>query len=394
MKNKKICFIADGHKLYDDRMYWKEALSAKNNGFDVSIIFVADKDESGISDEGIDYYSVKKIHSSNLLFINKIWKYFNDKTNFKILQIADKLKADIYHLHDYQQHKIVKKLKKLSHNPKVIFDAREPLDLNLIDFSQNKSYLKRIYIKFYATLLQRFEYKMIQHYDYIFTVDHGLYNRFIKNSKVKNITNIYNYTNLNYERNIIPYNEKEYDAIYCGGISRLRGFYPLTNIAKEIAVFNKKLLLLGKIVDVELKFELEEFIKNNNLENHLIWIDEINYSLISEYYNKSRIGINILLPVDAFQNIMQIKLYEYMNFGLPIICSDFGKMKKIVELNKVGVTVNPYDVKKISEQLIEILNDNEKYNYYSQNGISVVDKEFNWMKMESKIIEIYNKLLC
>lgn len=394
MKNKKICFIADGHQLYDDRMYWKEAVSAKNNGFDVCIIFVAEKNDSGITNEGINYFSVKKNSYSNSLFIKKILKYINDKTNFRILQIAVKLKADIYHLHDYQQHKIVKKLKKLTHKPKVIFDAREPIDLNLMNFSQNKSFLKRIYIKFYARLLQRFEYKMIQHYDFVFTVDQGLHDRFIKHSNVKNIINIYNYTNLNNKRNSIPFNEKEYDAIYCGGISRLRGFYTLINVAKEIATFNKKLLLLGKIIDEELKYELEEFIKNNKLENHLIWIDEINYSLISEYYNKSRIGLNILLPIDAFQHIMQIKLYEYMNFGLPIICSNFGEMKKIIESNGVGVTVNPYDVKKISKQLIEILNDNDKYNYYSQNGIAAVDNDFNWTKMELKLIKIYNELLC
>ena len=42
---KRICMLADSHGLYDDRIYWKEAVSLSRSGYEVHYVLAADMDE-------------------------------------------------------------------------------------------------------------------------------------------------------------------------------------------------------------------------------------------------------------------------------------------------------------------------------------------------------------
>ena len=73
----RVCMLTSLHSAKDDRIFFKEALSLKNKGFDVSILCLADgngfiKDmagnvlnlglESCIKSDGINIYCVQKEH--------------------------------------------------------------------------------------------------------------------------------------------------------------------------------------------------------------------------------------------------------------------------------------------------------------------------------------------
>mgnify|MGYP001115289856 FL=1 len=46
-KNKiKVCFIADKHGLYDDRIYWKMAMSLQKKGFEIYYLLLIIKSEN------------------------------------------------------------------------------------------------------------------------------------------------------------------------------------------------------------------------------------------------------------------------------------------------------------------------------------------------------------
>ena len=43
----KICFLADRHSLYDDRIYWKMAVPLKERGHKVHYLLIGNKAEVG-----------------------------------------------------------------------------------------------------------------------------------------------------------------------------------------------------------------------------------------------------------------------------------------------------------------------------------------------------------
>lgn len=82
-----------------------------------------------------------------------------------------------------------------------------------------------------------------------------------------------------------------------------------------------------------------------------------------------------------------------MNFGLPIVGSNFGHISDYIKKDEVGIVVNPEDTEEIANALLKILNDPELYQKYCKNGIAAVDKKYRWEFMEKKLIRIYSELL-
>src|SRR5690606_1159390 len=134
-----VCFMADGHSLYDDRMYWKEALSLQKKGCKVTILLAAEEDEQGVTEHGIEYFKVKRVSYSKKKIINYPLKKIYYETHDKMWKIARSVRADVYHVHDYRINNFIQKIKSLPHRPKLVYDAREPVDNNF-KFFHNASF--------------------------------------------------------------------------------------------------------------------------------------------------------------------------------------------------------------------------------------------------------------
>ncbi|HLV24318.1 MAG TPA: glycosyltransferase [Moheibacter sp.] len=394
---KRICLLADRHSLYDDRGYWKISVSLKNNGFEVFMVIIGDKNGEGMTTEGIHFKCIKRKQYLGQRHFNYLLKKFLPiKTEYdEALEYCAKIKADIYQFEDLRLNRITKQLKNLPHKPKLVYDLREPRDNNLKDIQFKSSPLPKFLIDFYADSVQNWEYKMMKYFDFALAVDDGIYNRIRKNVPQIPVELIYNFTNLKSSRKNVPFEEKKYDAAYVGGVNKIRGGITAVKAAKIVSaqIPDFKLLLLGKIHEKDVRVEIEEFILKHELEKNIIIQDSVPYKEVPNYYNHIKIGLNPLFYAKAHLEIIQIKLFEYMNYGIPIITSNFGFMQKYVEENEVGLTVPPTDEKALAEAIISLLNNGDLYEKFSKNGIRAVDEKFNWDVMEEKLLKIYDSLL-
>ena len=107
----------------------------------------------------------------------------------------------------------------------------------------------------------------------------------------------------------------------------------------------------------------------------------------------AKIGLGIFHPIEVFYNTIQIKTFEYMLYGLPIICSNFGYINKFVTESQSGIPVNPLNSGEIADAVIKLLTQTDLYNKLSQNGKHVAQTRYNWKSEEVKLVNIYNKLL-
>jgi len=127
--------ISSLHGLYDDRIYWKEAISLKNHGYEVIHVTTGEADLDFMSEHGIRLIQIKK----KRYFRNPYLDFFFRKITFrqgvykKIFSICAALKADVYHYHDIQINRLTRKLKMLPHLPVLIYDVHEDFsDLLLV----------------------------------------------------------------------------------------------------------------------------------------------------------------------------------------------------------------------------------------------------------------------
>lgn len=397
MVNKpfKICFLADSHGLYDDRIYWKEAISLKKHGFEVYYLLAGEEASKGTTKEGIHYKILNRDNFPGNRILNFFGKrYLKTGLYNQLFLEAKKLNADVYHIHDLKVNRIGKKLKKLHNNPKVIYDIHEPYPENIRDYRKG-GFLLSLFWKWYSKYISRWEKKCVRQYDFIIATEENIRDRFRKILPKEKVDTIYNYTNLSDTRKVISFEDKTYDAIYTGGITKLRGAFKILKAVKIAAAEKKdiKVLFLGSYFPPELKVKMDKFISENGLKKNIDLFDSVPYSEVADYYNKSKVGLGIFLSCETHRIILQIKIFEYMNYGLPIVGSNFGHINNYIKNEDVGIAVNPEDPEEIANAILKILEDQELYDSFSKNGKHAIDEKYNWTFMESKLVKIYESLI-
>lgn len=389
----KICILADTHGLYDDRIYWKEAISLKNAGYEVVYILAGEKDESGKTDEGIYYRKIKRDLYPGNRFLNYFAKRFFKKGLYKqMFKIAAQEKASVYHYHDLRINQIAAGLKKLPFHPRVIYDVHEPYPENILDYFSG-GFFSGLFNKIYAFYIRNWELRTAAVSDLIVTTEENMQRRFKNYFPDKAVEIIYNYTNLSIKNT--PASVKNYDAIYTGGITARRGALKILEAVKlaKDKMPKIKVLFLGSWFPQNLKTEMLDFIDKNGLNKNVDLIDSVPYAEIEKYYRQSKIGLGIFLPIPTHRIILQIKIFEYLNFGLPIVGSYFGHIHTIIQKHNCGISVNPESPQEISDALLALLSDDNLYKKMSKNAKQAVVENYRWEKMETKLLDIYKELL-
>lgn len=394
-KPKRICFLADSHSLYDDRIYWKEALSMKNHGFDVYYLLAGESNQSGTTKEGIHYTIINKDSGHGSRLVNFLFKKFHPGGLFsQMFHHAQKINASVYHIHDLKVNRIGKKLKALPHAPKIVYDVHEPYPENIIDYNSSKG-LIGVLNRWYSVHARRMEKERAKDYDLIITTEENLQQRFQNYFPGKPVEIIYNYTDFPQLTKMSNSPEKEYDAIYTGGITKLRGAIKILEAVNLIVKKREgfKMLFLGSYFPIGLKKEMESFITDHKLQNHVEIRNWVPYTDVADYYLKSRIGLGIFLPIPTHRIILQIKIFEYMNFGLPVVGSNFGHIHDIITRHQCGISVDPEDPHDIAGALQMLLSDDGYRSVLSQNAMQAVEHHYKWEFMEKKLVRLYNELV-
>jgi glycosyltransferase involved in cell wall biosynthesis len=389
----KICFLADSHSLHDDRIYWKEACSLARAGYEVFYVLAGIHNDSGTTAEGIQYKIVQRDLSSNR-YLNYLLKRMSPKGLYRqLFKKAATTKADVFHLHDLKVLRLVRGLKELPNKPKVIYDVHEPYPENILDYD-HRSGLPFFLRRHYARLIKKWERRKAAMCDLIITTEENLQHRFQDYFPEKTVEVIYNFTNLDHPVSENESRIKEFDAIYTGGITQLRGAF---HILKAMVILREKIpgfrmLFLGTWFPEKLKGEMADFIAAQGLEANVELKDAVPYHEVVAYYQKSKIGMGIFLPIPTHRIILQIKIFEYMNFGLPIIGSNFGHIRNIIDKHQCGITVDPESPEEIAAGLIKLSTDAVFYKTCSEQGRQAAGTLYRWEQMEHKLIDIYENL--
>jgi len=394
-KKIKICFLADKHNLFDDRIYWKMAVPLKERGYEVHYLLIRNKNEKGITSEGIHYQILKiKTFSSNR-YLNFILKNLNPNNNYKkLFKRAKELEADIYHFHDLWINKIGVKLKRLKHKPVVFYDAREPYSDDYKSYTKAIGLLKKV-VELFAYLVDRWEKLKSKNYDLVISNEEIVRDNFRTKIGVEKAEVLYNFTD-NYKLfRGVSLENKKFDFIYSGGITELRGAFKILKAVKlaKHNLSNIKVVFVGSYSPEGLKDKMQGFINTNNLNNNVELHSYVNYNEISNYYNSSKVGLVTLFKIKTFEVSMPIKVFEYMAFGLPIIGSDFGHIKKYVENENCGLLVDPLSESEISKAMVKLIQDKELYAELSKNGRKATLERYKWDFELEKLVNYYSKAL-
>lgn len=364
---QRICHISTVHSVYDDRIFYKECLSLKEQGYDVYYIVSNNNDE--IKD-GIKIIALSNNDSRLYRILCKNWK---------ALRKAISLKADIYHFHDpeFIFYAIILKIL----GKKVIYDVHEDVPLQILSKEWIKgSILKKIIsisFNLYEKLNSRF-------FNAVVTVTPDIQKKF-SNKNVIMLRNMPITEDIN-KAEPIAIKKNNPVIIYAGGLTRVRG---IKELVEAVALLEDKvtLWLLGE-------WESDEFKKECMEINNFINIDYYGKKQLEEVYSYMKaadIGFCTLYPIKNYLTSLPVKAFEYMTCSLPMIMSNFPYW--IENFNSCALFVNPKDSNDIKDKIEYLINNSDKANSLGKNGLKIIKEKYSWEAEAYKLFDLYKIIL-
>jgi glycosyltransferase involved in cell wall biosynthesis len=174
---------------------------------------------------------------------------------------------------------------------------------------------------------------------------------------------------------------KEINLLFVGRVNYDKGAHYLIPIAENL----KKEGVSYKI-NVMGTGDMLEKLKNVSEKEKLNIVFHGFVENMSEKFLRIMKETNILISPFVWFGTFDIVALEAMAFGIPIIGSDRGGLKELVNENDIGVSV-PLNAKVFSDEIVSLFNDKKRYERYSLNGIKNLGKY-----EQRKIFERYKKI--
>lgn len=374
MKNSpRICHITVGHNPLDDRIFYKEVCSLVKKYKDINI--VAPERQKIKEKNGVKFSLFKE---SNF-FSNLIHAF----------KAAKNIKADLYHIHEFEFLPFALVLK-YKYQKKVIYDAHETIFFFFTEFSRHSKCITFLP----AIFAQSLEWFCSHFVDHIITVTPWVAKGF--KPFHKRISLIYNYPILNFFSPLSKKTNKKREQIilYHGQLVPARNIdvmlKAMSLVKKDFP--NVKLLIVGEVAD-SYKIQLEQIVKQNYLENVVEFRKPIPYINVPELIKEATIGLSSMAPNESFKRSIQIKPFEFMTMGIPVLGCRVPSTEIFIEQTGSGILIDPPTAENLGKTINYLLQNPEVMEQMSKNGRKAVSEKYNWSFMENKLYDIYEEVL-
>lgn len=368
---KKIIHISTVHARYDNRILRKQCVSLYKFGYDVTLL-VSDK-LGGETYEGVNIIDLGIKHGFVLRII---------VSYIKLLYFLSKNKYDIIQIHDPELLPLAFILRLKYKN--IIYDIHEDYRTSIAQKRFLNKYLKSIFINVYRSLERlagRYFTLLLAEKYYIEFAPTGIC--------------ILNYPILEDDFNLKIKNMvkgNKIRLIYTGNVTEDRGAFLHSQIPKYVK--NCLVELVGKC-DENLASELMENSEGKkNLKitgiNRFVHPSEIIDKYKSEFWTA---GLAIFPKTEHYRRKELTKFFEYMSFGIPLICSNFPSWQEFVNKNECGICVDPNSPEEISAAIKLLHEDLNLYDKLASNSKKKIFNELNWQKESMKLYNVYESIL-
>ncbi|KQT22112.1 glycosyl transferase family 1 [Chryseobacterium sp. Leaf404] len=368
---QKVLFLTTAHHPKDDRIYYHQAKSLAENGFEVKITSLCENLIEVSDNLQIESYSIL-----NQSFQEKVEVF---------LKVCKCFQPDMIICSEPLAVSAAKKFQKTK-KTSVIYDVTE--------WYPAMSMLSPI--PYPAKIFQALKFFMINLYAGFLSSD------FIFGEDTKKFPLAYFFPFKRYI--ILPYypdpkfifsninslNSNEITVCYTGQISQDKG---IGNFFKAIDLVRKKdndvkikILIIGSARNEEDKIYFEKILSEYQFENI-----EIKKPTTFEKFTESFAEADLCFDLRElnFENnhSLPIKLFYYIGAGKPVIYSDLKGIRKHIDVSEFGFLVKPDNAEKIADIILNYVKNSKIYHDHAQKASEVFREKYNWNVIRDSFIQ-------
>lgn len=155
------------------------------------------------------------------------------------------------------------------------------------------------------------------------------------------------------------------------GINVDRGAEEAVEAVRELR--NVLLLILGDGDSVPL---LKSYVASNCLSDKVMFLPKMPYLEMMQYTACADVGLTLDKPSNLnYRFSLPNKLFDYLNAGIPVICTDLPEVAKIVQTYNVGVILTDFSISELQNQIRLLQHDQEKTKRFKSNCALAAEQE-------------------
>lgn len=367
----KILFLTTAHHYNDDRIFFHQAMSLKEEGNTVKICSLSSHFIG--NEQGIEIESYDILHLSS-----------KEKTE-KFLKICTEFQPDVVIASEPLAVIAASKFSK-NHQAKVIYDITEwyPSTRMVRDFS------------FPLNIVHGFKFFLINLYAGF--VSDG----FIFGEPSKRFPLAYVFP---FKKNILlPYfpddnyifqkiNNLDKDKVklcYTGVFSKEKGignfFAVIDSLQKKKPELKVSVLLIGSSRKQSDASYFESLLHRYQFENLEIR-KPVPFEKFTENYSDADILFDLREKNFENDRCLPIKIFYYLGSGKPVIYTDLDATRNFMNVQMFGHLVNPEDSETIANYILTYIDQPELYQLHAKNAVEAFEKQYNWSKIRKTFVD-------
>lgn len=366
-KNTKNIIVSVTNDLVSDNRVHKVCTSLKNMGFGVLLVGRKRQDSLPLTPR---IYETKRFN----LFFNK-GPLFYAEFNFRLFLFLSFSKYDVLLSNDLDTLPANFLVAKLDKKP-LIYDSHEY-------YTEVPELIHRPQIQKIWAWMER---KMVPKIKHAYTVCNSIATVYKEKygTDFKVVRNIPKASNFKPEEKV----NQQKIVLYQGAVNVGRGLKQA--ILSMHFITNAKLVIAG---DGDIKPELEELVKSENLQNKVEFTGRLPIDELTKLTPKADLGLSIEEDLGLnYRFALPNKLFDYIQAQVPVLVTNLPEMQAIVNQYQIGEITTSLEPKILADKINDALSNAEKRLLWKKN-LEKAAKELTWENEENILIEIYSKFL-
>jgi glycosyltransferase involved in cell wall biosynthesis len=185
--------------------------------------------------------------------------------------------------------------------------------------------------------------------------------------------------------------------LYTGVVAERRGLLHMIDVVEQsrAADLPAELDVVGVCHHADQRQRADELIAQYGLGRYIRrvgWSSYVPASTMEPYYQAADVGLALFDPAPNYVRSMPTKFFEYVHFGLPILCSDFPLWRQFVERHDCGAVVPPGDIEAALTVLRRWYTEPDRYRALSEAARTAA-AQYQWDIMGERLVRLYDRLL-
>lgn len=418
----KVCMLTSGHSHMDNRVFYKEAQTLKENGYEVSLVVPLNQEgyfldpvnkpivdiypNQSFEKDGIMVWGYQKTRRDTLKlhpdeiryqvhldFIRYINENVPGDLELGLIERGMKIDADVYHAHEISSVYAAVKIKQLKEKEgklvKVVYDVHEYFPSIYADaVATQEQYREK-----YHEMIRQFDSCIIPHCDQIITVSEAIRGYVLQCDSRANVNVVTNVPILNKLDQTRKKTNHFPVVCYEGHIRFERGLKELLEMTEKISRFypDFRLIMVGEAIGEERVF-LEQTVEEKKLSNNVQVTGWQTPQKAAEWLAQCDVGLHIYTDLPYCHLSLSNKLFNYMRAELAIISVDYPEVGRVIRDSGCGILIRDLNSDQWVAAIIKLIEDKDSIESMKEKSREAYMNTYNWEVEKHKLLRVYNEL--